>query len=669
MSVAQVILKAMSETTTSLGSVMAKTGDGLVDAIKNGNTQEFLAKNGPDLLNDPGFMRVMGKIGNNLDELEGLERGLRSGAANSDSILQKLGIDASDDLGQRLSGLEHVATQSFKTTDGLMEGLSREGAEAQMKAQQRRAAREAAEQASKDAAEQASQEAAEKLAQEAAEKLAQEAAEKAAAESAEALAKQTAAEAGTKTGANVAEDAAVEAGKKSNWKRNTVIGGVAGIAMLRGDQAQNPDAKGDAGDGPAIPLHLMTDEEFREYSQHQAIHDPNYDMGELIGQRMQAQADAGLGEVDAAGGFALNQEKILAARKLYNKETPAADNGAVEKALALKEAEDAAEAAKPEGIMGFFQEIMEMIQGFIKMLGGGGGMFGNLSFGNKAHAASNPNSNANTTNTPQNTPAPTPQAQPKLSPEQQAENALLSRHSGYGQNTIAAIQSGAISADTLDLASVNWDKDEIITGNADYERILEDNIANKFDGGTGGVLHVDENEGLVYISKDANGDVQAHIVNDHINDIPNLNSLPLSSYSVDGFAGALQANDRQTPGFNAGTGIVKTVEFEDGFFDGKDIKNETLQFHAQVGSNGVYNLSVINDDYRSKNGPVLEGAKGQTHAMIGRDEPGFDYYAHGKDPVQEKLLQDQQTAQTGKDIGNAVGTAITNVGDAILRNW
>jgi hypothetical protein len=410
----------------------------------------------------------------------------------------------------------------------------------------------------------------------------------------------------------------------------------------------------------------MTEEEFIEYSNNRAIHDPDYDMAELIGKRMQAQADAGLGEVDAAGGFALNQEKVLAARQLYNKQNPEANNGAAETAIAALDAQDAAEASKPEGIMGFFQEIIEMIQGFIKMLGGGGGMFGNLSFGNKAQAATN--SSANTGNTPQRAPAPTPQVQKTLSPEQIAENALVAQHKGYGQNTMAAIKDGTIPAETLDIAAVDWDKDELISGNADYERILEDNIANGFDGGTGGVLHVDENEGLVYISKNANGDVQAHIVNDHINDIPNLNSLPLSSYSVDGLAGAMLANDRQTPNFNGGTGMVKTVEFEDGFFDGKDIKNEHLQFHAQVGSNGIYNISVINDDYRDKNGTELEAAEGQTHEMIGRDEPGFNYYAHGGDPVQEKLLQDQQNAQTGKDIGKAVATSITNVGDAILRN-
>ena len=423
-------------------------------------------------------------------------------------------------------------------------------------------------------------------------------------------------------------------------------------------QPQQPTG-GEGVEVSQIPLHLMTDDEFRDYLQQQAVFDPNFDMAQLMDQRMQAQIDNGIGSIDSNGSFTVDQEKFRLARERFDAQLTAQNGNNTPPPPTTDQNTDNQSGIGGlfAGIQEFIKGIQEFIQQIITAIGGNGGMFGS-----KARAATTTPTQQSQTST--NTPTPQP-SQPQLTPQQQREATLTQQHSGYQQGTLQAITDGSLSFAALDTSKVDWDRDEIIKGDADLERVYNDNIAAGLDGGTGGLLHIDEDEGLLYINKDANGDITAYRVNDHINDIPNLNDLPMSSYSIQGFGNAMKVNDLHTSGFNAQTGMIKTVAFEDGWMDGKDLKNEELQFHVQVDGQGRYSVSVINDNYQQTNDPQLNSAAGQTLQAVLQEDPGFDYYAQGKDPIKEGLFD---PAQGNNKWGNAVAKGIQDAGGIIERS-
>ena len=673
MSIVKGILNALVDTTADLGPLLAKSGDDVVAALKSGNIEDFLTKNAPDLLKDDTFLSVMGKIGDNMKQLDELESGLRAGSNSVGSdVMRVLDIDNAGDAAKRFTALDDSIRGAFKASDQAisslgdsLEGITRqppatpEGIQARAAADAR-----AAERAAQEQAEQQAKELAEQQAREVAEREAREAAEREARELAEQQAKnavpdplQAAAKEGAETAAKEGTEAAA---KKSHKFRNTAI--MVGAAGLVGSMAGGPDTPEEGAadvDLNKIPLHLMTDEEFNEYAKQQAIADPNFDLQQLISDRMQAQADNGLGTVAADGAIILDQNKQRAAREAFDKQLAEEARPTI-----VRDPEPSGLNGIMSGLQDFIKQIQEIIKGIMEAIGGG-------MFGAKAQAATLPASNASA-NTPARTPQPqSPQPQPQapqLSPAQQAEAALLQEHRGYAVSTAQGLADGSLAFQALDTSSVQWEKDEIINGSADLERVYNDNITAGMDGGTGGILHIDEDEGLLYINKNADGDVVAYRVNDHINDISNLNDLPMSRHSLDGFGNAMMANDRHSANFNAQNGMIKTVAFDDSLFDGKDLKNEELQFHVKVDAQGRYNINVINDAYKQANGPALDTANGQSLKEITRDDPGFGYYANGKDPIQERLFEEQRAQQRSQNLANGISKGIETAGDVITQS-
>ena len=691
MSIVSGIVNVIADTATGLkGALSDSAAKAITAAIETGGSlTEAITKNAPELLTNDTFMRVATKMGDSLSEIKKLEPSFHAGTGNVDDVLKTLDINATDDIAKGFSGLQDSITSAMKTTDGMVDGLaddlagisrptSPEGIRAQAAAASRAAAREAEEQAAKEAAEQAAREASEQAAKEAQEQAAKEAAEQAAQEAPKQAAKEGA-EQSTKEGA---EAAAKQKKPMSNLTKMGLSAVAAGV-LLTGDTDLTPEeraakeaAEAAAVDGKtiiggkefdvsSIPLHLMTDAEFDEYI---ATQQGPIDPEKMSALRQQALIDNGLGEVDANGIFQANAQKWQEARQKFDSALAGGQSISAATGAATPPPADTPKDGIGgffEGIQDMFKQIVEMIQGFMKTLGAGGGLFGNLQGGiNSAQAAQQSAATSTRQQSPSPTQAPTPQ-QPSLTPEQVAENALLQQHRGYAQGTHEAISAGSMSYAAMDTSKVKWDKDEIITGDADIDRIYQENIDGKFDGGTKGMLHMDEDEGLLYINKDANGDVTAYRVNDHINDIPNLNDLAWSQSSLDGFGNMMMANDRHTTGFNAQGGMVKTVEFDDGFFDGKDLKNEQLQFHAKLDSQGRYSVSVVNDAYKQSNGAALTAAEGQSNAEIAKEDPGFDYYVAGKDPIQERLYNEQQSSARNQKIADATGDGIRNAGKMI----
>lgn len=696
MSIVSGIVNIIADTATGLKGALSDTAaKAISDAIEQGgNLTDAITKNAPELLTNDTFMRVATKMGDNLTEIKQLEPGFHAGTGNVDDVLKALDINATDDIARGFSGLQDSISASMRATDSLADdlgsdlaGISRpvttepleaaaEGSLRQapttpegIRAQEAAARRAAERQAAQEAQEQTAREASETAARQAQEQAAREASESAARETGEAAAQEGAEAAAAKPKGNIGK---------------IILGATVVGTLIPGDTAKTPEelaAEEAATDGNAviqgrevnvaqIPLHLMTDAEFMEYAS--TLEGP-IDQDELLLERQQALVDNGLAEIDADGNFKFNQEKWLEARQKFengiqNNLTPEAAA-----ALARAQAQETAEAAAPNssgigglfaGLQDMFKEIVEMIQGFIKTLGGGGGLFGNLQRGGNTPQASN-QQNTNTQQGQQPTIAPAPPQPPPLTPAQQAEQQLQQEHRGYAQATHQGLADGSLSYAALDTTQIAWERDEIITGNADMERIYQENIDGKFDGGTKGMLHMDEDEGLLYINKDANGDVVAYRVNDHINDIGNLNDLAWSKDSLTGFSNVLLANDRNTPNYNNQGGMIKTVEFEDRWGDGKDLKNEELQFHIRVDAQGRHNISVINDDYKQNNGPALSAAQAQSNPEVAKEDPGFDYYRAGKDPVQERLFNEQQSQQRQQRVNNAVGDGIRDAGKMI----
>lgn len=675
MSIVKGILNALVDTTADLGPLLAKSGDDVVAALKSGNIEDFLTKNAPDLLKDDTFLSVMGKIGDNMKQLDELESGLRAGSNSVGSdVMRVLDIDNAGDAAKRFTALDDSIRGAFKASDQAisslgdsLEGITRqppatpEGIQARAAADARAAERVAQEQA-----EQQAKELAEQQAREVAEREAREVAEREARELAEQQAKNAVPDplqAAAKEGAEAAaEEGAEAAAKKSHKLRNSAI--LVGAAGLVGSMSD---------DGPQviseetirqvdlnkIPLHLMTDEEFSEYAKQQSISDPNFDLQQLISDRMQAQVDNGLATVGADGAVTLNQDRQNAARDILDRQL--AEEA---RSTATRDPEPSGLNGIMSGLQDFIKQIQEIIKGIMEAIGGG-------MFGAKAQAATVQPTNAAVNNAARNPqpqqPQPAPQP-PQLSPAQQAEAALLQEHRGYAVSTAQGLADGSLAFQALDTSSVQWEKDEIINGSADLERVYNDNITAGMDGGTGGILHIDEDEGLLYINKDANGDVVAYRVNDHINEIPNLNDLPMSRHSLDGFGNAMMANDRHSANFNAQNGMIKTVAFDDSLFDGKDLKNEELQFHVKVDAQGRYNINVINDAYKQANGPALDTANGQSLKEITRDDPGFGYYAKGKDPIQERLFEEQRAQQRSQNLANGISKGIETAGDVITQS-
>lgn len=428
---------------------------------------------------------------------------------------------------------------------------------------------------------------------------------------------------------------------KSKWKRNVMLATGAlmiGGMILGGDGDQNFDGKTVIGGKEVtisdIPLHLMTNEEFAE---HVAM---NPDQAEALNEaRIKALVDNGYGTLDANGQFQFDQNKWNAAREAYVQSikggaTPQTDPNAPE---------SGGNTVTRWGDMfrDFLKQIQDLLQNIMRQIGAGGGLFGNL---DKRRGGRQPDITDEGGEPTQLRPQPTPQPPgPQLSPAQQAENDLLKEHHDYSKNTIEGITSGQMSFDAMNAAGIQWEDHEIITENADYERILNDNIQAGFDGGTGGVLHIDEDASLVYLTKDANGDVVGYKLNDHINDIPNINDLPYSQYSLSGFANTMLINDRHTPTYEDRTGLIKTIEFEEPgweIFSGGEVDNNQLQFHVTIDANGRQSINVITDQYKQDHHSTLQAANQQTQKEVADVDPGFDSYVQGTDHIAERLYKD-----------------------------
>lgn len=670
-------------------TLMKDHGDDLAKALNSKSPESFSRIAGS--MGDSPAAGIVNKLGSNVDGLKAVETAMRSGQEVTPELLGRLGLNVSDEAAENIAKNLARASQEAAETSA---GRSRTG---EMLGNLRDRLARPFENFSAKRAANAEARAADDL-----EKGLQASADEFAAARGGTTADDVA-NAGVKTGDDaIKEGAKADAKKPRSWKgtaATVLTAGAIGLGLNGMDgEATDPNEVGlgtDNTDGnnpgvpsagnstvntgqnltdgkvtvsgkeldvSQIPLHLMTDAEVSEFL---ATHAGQIDPNDIAQRRQNALIKYDFAEIDDKGLLQADKEKWKAAREKFEKGI--GDGKDIKEAARLALISDDAPKSGINGmfesIQDMFKEIVGMIQGFMKTLGAGGGLFGNSQSG---LFNNQPAQQGAATNTPQRSPtqAPAPQ-QPSLTPEQVAENALLQEHRGYAQGTHAAISAGSMGYAAMDTSQVKWEKDEIITGNADIERIYQENIDGKFDGGTKGVLHMDEDEGLLYINKDANGDVAAYRVNDHINDISNLDDLAWSQSSLDGFGNMMMANDRHTANFNAQGGIVKTVEFDDDFFDGKDIKNEQLQFHARLDSQGRYSVSVVNDDYKQNNGAALTSAEGQTNAEIAKEDPGFDYYVAGKDPIQERLYNEQQSQARNQEIGDAVGGGIRNAGKMI----
>ncbi len=682
-------------------TLMKNHGDDLAQAL-NSKSPESFSRIAASMGDSPAA-GIVSKLGSNVDGLKAVETAMRSGQEVTPELLGRLGLNVSDEAAENIAKSLARASQEAAETSA---GRSRTG---EMLGNLRDRLARPFENFSAKRAANAEARAADDL-----EKGLQASADEFAAARGGTTTDDVA-NAGVKTGDDaITAGAKTDAKKPRSWtgRAATVLTAgtiVLGLSSMDGD-APDPNEVGlgtddtngndpsapNAGNGTAntgqnptdgkvtvsgkeldvsqIPLHLMTDAEVNEFL---ATHAGQVDPADIAQKRQNALIKYDFAEIDDKGLLQVDKEKWKAAREKFEKGI--GDGKDIKEAARLALISDDAPKSGIngmfEGLQDMFKEIVEMIQGFIKTLGGGGGLFGNLQRGSNAPQANQQNTNTQTGQQPTHSPAPPP---PVLTPEQvaqqqaqQAEQQLQQEHRGYAQNTFQGIGDGSISYAAMDTTQVKWENDEIITGNADMERVYQENIDRGFDGGTKGMLHIDEDEGLLYINKDANGDVIAYRVNDHINDIGNLNDLAWSNSSLSGFGNIAMANDRHTSNYNNQGGMVKTVEFEDRWGDGKDLKNEELQFHIRVDAQGRHNISVINDDYKQNNGSALTTAKGQSNPEIAKEDPGFDYYIAGKDPVQERLFDEQQSQQRQQRVNNAVGEGIRDAGkmvEGMIRN-
>lgn len=644
----------------------------IVEAVRGGDgaLDEFLDGAGAILKTDDVAMGVLRKLSGKVEELDGMEAAFRAGNGNVDDVLKALDIPANSDVAARLTGLDDVIKASQEATAQTAAKLDDMDDIMNQTAKEAPGAGPSAAEAAADAGNAGAKQGPVTLDDAGRVIDDVDGAVRNAGDSAKYADGATVVDDAVETGTGVGSR--VLGGLKSvaTNKWTLGIGTVAGVSALMPGAEDNPEATdgktiiaGKEVEVSKIPLHLMTDAEFKEYLDTNSPLDPD----KMQQKRIDALVDKGLGSVDADGVFTLDQEKWNAARQKY--EAHIQDKGP-----AAPLPDDVAGKTDPSpaettlgGLQGFFQEIMQFIQQIVQWIGGGGGLFGNFNAANSKESVDK--ARAVTASTMKQQPQMQPQAQPQvqqpqLSQEQVAEQNLIAEHRGYAESTAEAAKAGQVSNGQIEIQAVEWDSDEIKTGNADYERILEENIELGFDGGSGGILHIDEDEGLMYIHRNAMGEVEAFIVNDHINDIPNLNDIPYSMQSMNGLGNAMLANDRHAENFNPQGGIVKTVEFEDGFLDGKDIKNEELQFKVSVDAQGRYNIAVVNDDFKQNRGAELETAQKQTLDAIADSDPGFDYYEAGGDPIREQLLQDQRN----QEIANAAAKGIEDAGDIIAES-
>lgn len=120
------VLRGLSEGGGALDDIMANTAQrqGLVRAIEDGSYEDYLRGIGggaEELLTNPTFVRMMGRMGDNLEYFDEVEGALRAGDNVVPDLITRLGLDEGSDAAAAITRSMDRAFPSIRATEAAAE--------------------------------------------------------------------------------------------------------------------------------------------------------------------------------------------------------------------------------------------------------------------------------------------------------------------------------------------------------------------------------------------------------------------------------------------------------------------------------------------------------------------------------------------------------------------
>lgn len=120
------VLRGLSERGGALDNIMGNTAQrqGLVRAIEDGSYEDYLRGIGggaEELLTNPTFVRMMGRMGDNLEYFDEVEGALRAGDNVVPDLIARLGLDEGSDAAAAIARSMDRAFPSIRVTEAAVE--------------------------------------------------------------------------------------------------------------------------------------------------------------------------------------------------------------------------------------------------------------------------------------------------------------------------------------------------------------------------------------------------------------------------------------------------------------------------------------------------------------------------------------------------------------------